>query len=174
MPYLSALADVNKNAAIEIGVRGRDEASRLYNHLPSRHQYYIPNGDGSYRYNLEKIQQDWKQLSGEDYFPLPVEEFYDEALATSGHHGFDVITGAGGNLTGNSFIGKVTVGDMYNGGEEFGIKLIEDRQDAHPFRRDNRQFSNWLQKSVLDKTSKKIRNKANNIYTKLFDLTNKG
>jgi hypothetical protein len=37
MPYLSALADVNKDAAIEITVRGRDEASRLYNHLPSRH-----------------------------------------------------------------------------------------------------------------------------------------
>lgn len=171
--YLEGLWQKNPDAAIEIFVRGRDEASRLYNQLPSRHNYYLRNADGSYRYNLDQIQKDWQTLSGEKEFPISQLDFYSEALKNAGHHGVDVITGAGGNLTGNEFIARQSFGPIGDK-EEFGIKLIQDWQDAHPFRRSNRQFSNWLQKSVIDKKMDKVRNWADSMYTSIYDTLNKG
>ena len=167
--YLSALFAKNKNAGIEIAARGRDDASRLYNGLPLRHNYYIQNADGSYSYNLAKIEDDWKKLSGEDYFPLRYNDFYPESLATSGHHGKDVITGGGGNLTGNAFIGRVTVGNFPNK-EEFAVKLIEDIQDVHPFRRNKNTFSKVLQ-NIIDKKIQKVQKKADSLY---ISILNKG
>lgn len=171
--YLTALYEVDPKAANEIFIRGRNDASRLYNNLPLQYQYYIPNGDGTYRYNLEKIQKDWKELSGKSLFTIDPYDFYSEELATAGHHGIDVITGAGGNLTGNSTIvkKKLPKNDGLGGYEEFGIKLIEDVQDAHPFRRNTKQFSDILQTEFLDEITEKIRNKSNVIYNKLYNST---
>jgi hypothetical protein len=140
--------------------------------LPLRNGYYIKNADGSYSYNLAKIEDDWKKLSGEEYFPLRYDEFYPEGLATSGHHGVDVITGGGGNLTGNDFIGRVTVGNVPNE-EEFAIKLIEDVQDVHPFRREGNQLSKMLQ-SFGVKEKEKLQKKADSLYTSIYDTLNKG
>ena len=66
-------------------------------------------------------------MSGTDVFPIDPQDFYSEKLATSGRHGVDVITGAGGHLTGNAFITKKRIPLNELGEyEEFGIKLIED------------------------------------------------
>lgn len=172
-PFLSGLYKKNPKAAQEIFIRGRNDASKLYNNLPLDHQYYLSNGDGTYRYNLEKIQKDWKELSGSDEFPIgPVEEFYDKKFETNGHHGRDIITGAGANLTGNKFIGEKKF--FTNGNEiiEQGIKEIEDIQDVHPFRRRKNLFSERLY-NALDDKQYKIKNTLSNNYVKLYDLTYK-
>lgn len=170
---LYALSSENPIAAAEIFSRGRDEASRLYHGLPTKHNYYIKNADGSYRYNLDQIQKDWEILSGKTEYPLGGQYFFPDKYESPGRHGFDVITGAGGYLTKNQQLWSDVIKNNPFDQKIIGTKLIEDMQDIHPFRRKERYISSLLQQALKDKQQSIIKG-ANNLYTSIFNKLGDG
>lgn len=48
---------MTRKLANEIALNSREDAWRLYLGFPQKYDTYIPNGDGTYKYNIEKLKQ---------------------------------------------------------------------------------------------------------------------
>lgn len=105
-----------KNAHLIAGYT-RDDAWRIYNGLKPKYGMYIKNADGTYSYDLKKINE----LSDNTFRP--------EIDYEKGAH-YDYVTGAGGGLT------KYENKDIAEqGAKTYGVQTIEDIWDLHPFSR---------------------------------------
>ena len=107
----------------------RDDAWRKYLGLPETHNMYIQNPDGTYRYNLDKIAEiEGYPVNSDMLYTDFRPKIYRDKEPSSLSKGYDFITGAGGNLTGNyaDIIGKRPDGRFD------GIQTIEDVWDLQP------------------------------------------
>lgn len=132
VPYLTdSYNDIDvKN---KIYKEARNDAWRLYNGLPQKHGTYIKNADGTYAYDLERIN------NIDPNFNPSIDSWYDD------------VTGAGGGLTHNSYI---TLGEEPGKAnpKSFGVRTIEDVWDLHPFSREgdkiNTKIENYLKNKI--------------------------
>lgn len=126
---LKAVDDAGKLAG-----EARFDAWRLYNGLPQKYGTYIPNADGSYRYNLEKIQKLSPRMTP-DTFTLTG---YRHSGNTS-----DLFTSAGGNLEYDNLYNFGL--DPKDSNRSYELREIIDRWDLHPFSdMDQRQLSGTI------------------------------
>lgn len=103
-----------------IASRTRDDAWRIYNGLEPKHGMYIKNSDGTYSYNMDKINE----LSENTFKPI----------MHMNPAPYDYVTSAGGGLT--KFENKVIDTQSQLGlgtSRTYGIQHIEDIWDLHPF-----------------------------------------
>lgn len=145
-----------KQEAETIATMARDDAWRKYLGLPERYGIYIKNPDGTYSYNLRKINELAKgQLTPDLSYTSGdlASDFYEAAAG----HGTDFITGAGGGLTGNT--SRLThVGED---GTKYGIQTITDTWDINPFERPaDRIITKWWNK-LAEQPSWKLRRRLN-------------
>lgn len=111
-----------KNRGI-IAAYTRDDAWRIYNGLEPKYGMYLKNPDGTYSYNMDRINE----LSENTFRPI---------LDMSGVHPYDYVTSSGGGLT--KFENKpLTSQNM----KTYGVQTIEDIWDLHPFSRANNLIS---------------------------------
>lgn len=125
-----------------IGRKGREDAFRIYLGLTPENNYYIKNADGTYSYNLAKINQD----SNGTFKPIL------SAKPNESLNNVDYITGAHGGLHSNNI-------HINNDGS--GIQTITDVYDLNPFSRKEDLLGNQL--------SQTLNNKIQNFRRKLFD-----
>lgn len=61
--------DVEKTLANEIALNAREDALRMYLGFPQKYDTYIPNGDGTFSYNIEKLKESGFDFEGfgQDY-----------------------------------------------------------------------------------------------------------
>lgn len=100
------------DAAKQIAAQARFDAWRMYNGLPQKYGMYISNGDGTFKYDLDKI--------------LKIDPEFRPASAGK----VDDVTGAGGGLTMDNWR---TI--WQEGNTDWGVRTIEDVWDLHPFSR---------------------------------------
>lgn len=96
----------------------RDDAWRLYNGLEPKYGMYLKNTDGTYSYNMNRINE----LSENTF--QPILNMSDEI------HPYDYVTSAGGGLT--KFENKPLATQNT---KTYGVQTIEDVWDLHPFNR---------------------------------------
>lgn len=132
----------------------RDEAWRKYLQLPSRTDIYLPNGDGTYRYNIPKISE----LAGGEFQPHPANKIVDGVSVDV----MDKVTGAGGGLTKSEvYETQAPYRNAQGTYDIIGKHVIEDDWDLHPFGRAEDQ--------LLDKAQKFVNSKADKLYQKIYN-----
>lgn len=119
----------NPEQRVIVSKMGRVDAWRKYLGLPEKYKVYIQNPDGTFSYNMKMIDA----ITEGKFSPLL--DHADGELNTLGRisssHGPDFVTGAGGNLTGNT----TRLISIDPDGTKHGIQTIEDTWDLHPFSR---------------------------------------
>lgn len=128
--YLNRSAS-SLEAAKQISSQARFDAWRIYNGLPQKYGMYIPNGDGTLKYNLDKIME------------------IDPKFKPASAGRVDDITGSGGGLTMDDWR---TIWQEDN--TEWGVRTIEDTWDLHPFSRLEDQISLRLSKKIANPGSR--------------------
>lgn len=137
----------------------RDEAWRKYLQLPSRTDIYLPNGDGTYRYNIPKISE----LAGGEFKPYPANKIVDGVPVNV----MDKVTGAGGGLTKSEvYETQAPYRNAQGIYDIIGKHVIEDDWDLHPFSRAEDQVIGKLQ-SLVNKTADKT---YKGLYDKLYNF----
>lgn len=108
---------------ITVDAKGREDAWRIYLHLPQKYNSYIENPDGTYTYNLPEIIKNTELDHINDLLPT------DKHFSFEIGYNRDVLTGAGGGLTGNvhTELARTPQGDI------LGLQTIRDTWDLQPF-----------------------------------------
>lgn len=142
-----------EDQAQTIATMTRDDAWRKYLGLPEKYGMYIKNADGTYSYNLQKINAiadgkltpDLTHTSGDIEIPF----------ADNDWNGYDFVTGAGGGLTGNT--SKLTHIDP--DGTKHGIQTITDTWDLHPFSRPGDKIMEKAWGAIVQPVTSKVVNR---------------
>ena len=108
---------------ISVTRKGREDAWRMYLHLPQKYNSYIKNPDGTYTYNLPEIIKNTELDHINDLYPT------DRHFSFEIGYNRDMITGAGGGLTGNvhTELARTPQDDI------LGLQTIRDTWDLQPF-----------------------------------------
>ena len=132
----------------------RNEAFRKYLGLPERLGLYVPNGDGTYRYNKKVV--DALKNKFVDKSPYPREPNVPQYLGVGGESigTVDFLTGNGGNVL-MDFI-KRKDGKVYWD--------MKDVWDLHPFK-----GTKYETNPIANYINNTVRGTADNIYTRLYD-----
>lgn len=151
--YVASSFEGGKNKRFMTQI-ARDEAWRKYLQLPSRTDIYLPNGDGTYRYNIPKISE----LAGGKFKPHPTNKIVNGVPVDV----MDKVTGAGGGLTKSEVYETQAPYKNAQGTHDIiGKHVIEDDWDLHPFSRAEDQ--------VIDKLQSLVNKTADKTYQKLYD-----
>lgn len=98
-----------KALANEIGLNAREDALRMYLGFPQKYDTYIPNGDGTFSYNIEKLKDTGFKFEGFG-------------------QNYDYLTTNAGNWKSNGVRDIAT-----NGSSTYSIHSVEDVWDLNPF-----------------------------------------
>lgn len=134
-----------------IASQTRDDAWRIYNGLKPKYNMYIKNSDGTYSYNMDKINE----MSRGTF--KPVTDMYSNP--------FDYVTGAGGGLTKYENKNLAT-----QGLKTYGIQTIEDVWDLHPFSRPSDLISKRI--PIIEKPFKTYNRMAVTLSSKIKKVSN--
>lgn len=147
--YFGPNQEVPDDIADLLGNRFRDQAYRKYLGLPETEPLYIDVGDGTFKYNMPYIKQEFDKI-GLKLIP----NNYEGTIP-------DFVTGNGGNV--NSKIIKFGQGILEDRNKTFGIQQLSDTWDLHPFSRKHNRldtyFKNWIKKGAARAYSSKRKSK---------------
>ena len=132
----------NRNIQNKILLEGRKDAWALYNGLPQPNGFYIPNGDGTFRYDLDLIQK--------------MDPSFDFSYTYPYGPKVDTLTGAGGHMWQN---------DLIPIGEGKYLRKIKDRWDISPFERPGDEVSS----RVFNFINEKLRKSDSTTITDILD-----